>query len=303
MEKLELRNEKGLNEAEFLAAYKPGNYERPSVTVDTLVFTVTEKRTENYRRLPEKSLEILLIKRGDHPCIGQWAVPGGFVNMDENLEDAARRELKEETNVENIYLEQLYTWGDVGRDPRTRIITCSYLALAARDELKVQSGDDAADARWFAVSSRVVREEHESTAQGNIHKQQIRIQLSGEGLILTADIRVSRTLIGKVVKVHRELIASDGIAFDHALAVHYAIERLRSKVGYTDIAFNLLRETFTLTELQQIYEVILDQKLTKANFRRKIAGKVIETEGYSKDAGHRPSRLYRYNGEGLCSLE
>ena len=122
-------NKQGLTEEEFLASYDASKYERPSVTVDMLIFTVTNEKKENYRKLPEKVLRLLMIKRADHPYIGQWALPGGFIKMDESLEEGALRELKEETNIDNIYMEQLYTWGDVNRDPRTRIISVSYMAL------------------------------------------------------------------------------------------------------------------------------------------------------------------------------
>jgi len=110
-------NKQGLTEEEFLESYDASKYERPSVTVDMLIFTVTNEKKENYRKLPEKVLRLLMIKRADHPYIGQWALPGGFIKMDESLEEGALRELKEETNIDNIYMEQLYTWGDVNRDP------------------------------------------------------------------------------------------------------------------------------------------------------------------------------------------
>lgn len=300
---VELRNQQGLNESEFLAAYTPGDYERPSVTVDMVIFTVAEEETKNYRRLPEKALNLLMIQRGDHPCIGQWALPGGFVNMNESLEDAARRELKEETNIEDIYMEQLYTWGDVGRDPRTRIISCSYLSLVDKEHLDVKSGDDAADAGWFTVTSRVFREEKQVIENGSLHQQWFRLQLAGKEITLSAIVKTTKTVIGKVARIQREVVESDNIAFDHALVIHYGVERLRSKIAYTDMAFNLMGELFTLTELQQVYEIILDEELLKANFRRKIAGRVLETNEYRKDAGHRPSKLYRFNPDWTQTLE
>jgi hypothetical protein len=112
---------------------------------------------------------------------------------------------------------------------------------------------------------------------------------------LTATIKVDKTFDGKVVRVNRELTEADGIAFDHAKIIEYAVERLRNKIEYTDIAFNLMPEHFTLTELQQVYEVILGKDLLKANFRRKISDMVVETDEYTKDAGHRPSKLFKYN--------
>ena len=125
----EVKNKDGLTEKEFLRSYDSDKYKKPSVTVDTLIFTIDEKVSKNYRKLPEKELKILMVKRADHPFIGQWAIPGGFVDINESMEEAAERELFEETGVNNIYLEQLYTWGDVDRDPRTRVISTSYMAL------------------------------------------------------------------------------------------------------------------------------------------------------------------------------
>ncbi|GCE48829.1 8-oxo-dGTP diphosphatase [Thermosporothrix hazakensis] len=120
--------------------YDPNKYERPSVTVDVVMMSVRQK-----------DLQVLLVKRRSWPYEGMWAIPGGFVNMDESLEDAAKRELQEETNVENVYLEQLYTFGDPGRDPRTRVITVVYFALLDSERLHVKAASDAADVRWFSV--------------------------------------------------------------------------------------------------------------------------------------------------------
>lgn len=303
MQQKRLRNKKGQTEAQFIAAYTPGDYERPSVTVDMLIFTVTEKESTNYRKLPEKQLSILMIQREDHPCMGQWALPGGFVNMDEDLETAARRELKEETNVEDIYLEQLYTWGDVGRDPRTRIISCSYMSLVNQHQVEVKFGDDAADARWFSVSSRQVQEDKRYTKEGSIHERWFELRLTGGDAVLSATLKSTTTVVGKVAHVEQEIVEAENIAFDHGKIIHYAVERLRKKAASTDIAFNLMDDLFTLTELQQVYEALLDQPLLKANFRRKLAGRVIETDTYRKDAGHRPSRLYRFNPEWTQILE
>lgn len=288
-------NRKGQTEEQFLKAYDAGKYERPSVTVDMLVFTVTDEERESYRKLPEKALKLLLIRRGDHPYIGQWALPGGFVKMDESLDEAALRELKEETNMDGIYMEQLYTWGEPGRDPRTRVISASYMSLIDSSTLDIKASDDAEDARWFTVNCKLVQEQKTLTEKGYIFQRLMRLRLWNEENELSALIKVIKTVEGKVSGVEREIVETDGIAFDHAKIIEYGIERLRSKIEYTDIAFNLMPEMFTLTELQQVYEVILDKEQLKANFRRKIADMVIETNEYTRDAGHRPSKLFRFN--------
>lgn len=295
MDESKLKNKYGLTEDQFLSTYDASKFERPSITVDMLIFTVTDEEKKNYRKLPEKVLRLLLIKRGDHPYIGQWAFPGGFVKMDESLDEAALRELKEETNIDNIYMEQLYTWGEVNRDPRTRVISCSYMSLVDSSTLDIKASDDADDAKWFTVSSKLYQEQKTLTGKGYVLQQIYKLNLSNLEQNLSAAIKVAKTVEGKVTKVEREVLTSDGIAFDHAKIIEYVIERLRSKIEYTDIAFNLMPELFTLTQLQQVYEVILDTELLKANFRRKISDMVVETNEFTKDAGHRPSKLFKYN--------
>lgn len=290
-----LRNRQGLTAEEFLEKYDASTFERPSVTVDMLIFTVLNEYEENYRKLPEKTLKLLMVKRGDHPFMGQWALPGGFVTAQESLEDAAFRELKTETNVDNVYMEQLYTWGDVGRDPRTRVISCAYMALADSTKLNIVAGDDADDAKWFNIRYSLSQEKKTITEKGFIEEMLYSINLWNSSEKLSATVKVIETVEGQVVKVSREVVDSFGIAFDHAEMIEYGIERLKNKIEYTDIAFNLMPELFTLSELQQVYEVILGKELLAAAFRRKIANMVIETNQFTKDAGHRPSKLYRFN--------
>ncbi|OMG01128.1 NUDIX domain-containing protein [Paenibacillus sp. FSL R7-0337] len=287
----------GLNEEQFLKNYNAGNYERPSVTVDMLIFTVMEQEQDNYRKLADKSLQLLLIQRGEHPFLGQWALPGGFVGISESVEEAARRELYSETNINNIYMEQLYTWGEVDRDPRMRVISCSYMALVDRKALDVQAGDDAAAAAWFDVSYHILETRREVLEQDVRQETLVEIILENEQEKLSGVVKLTETIQGHVRQVSREIVRSTGFSFDHLLMVQYAIERLRGKVEYTDIIFNLMPPLFTLSELQRVYEIILGKELLAAAFRRKIAERVIETDQSTRDAGHRPSKLYRYNRE------
>ena len=290
-------NKKGQTEDEFLANYDASRYERPSVSVDILVFTVTDGPADNYRKLPEKELRLLLVKRGDHPHLGKWALPGGFVKMDENLDKAALRELKEETNVDNIYLEQLFSWGEVGRDPRTRVISVSYMSLVDSSALDIRANDDAEDARWFTVSLKLFREQRTETKTGYRHESLYKLKLTGGEDTLEAVIRKVTEKADHSIKTYREVIEGEGLAFDHGEMIEYGLERLRSKIEYTPVGFYLMPELFTLTELQQVYEVILGKELLKANFRRKIQDRVTETNQYRKDAGHRPSKLFRFNAD------
>lgn len=222
-------------------SYDVTQYDRPSVTVDTAIFT-----------LRQDQLQVLLIRRKHWPYEGMWAIPGGFVHMDESLEAAARRELAEETGVEgpDIYLEQLYTFGDPGRDPRTRVITVAYYALISSDRLRLHADSDASAADWFPAYQPPL------------------------------------------------------LAFDHREILSYALRRLRYKIEYTAVAFQLLPETFTLTELQEAFEHILAEKLDKRNFRRKVlAAEILEPTPYSRGGDHRPARLYHFREDAVSEVK
>ncbi len=140
-------NKAGQSLEQFLEQYNPYKYKTPSCTTDAVVFSYKEELKKDL-----DGLKILLVKRSNHPSIGFWALPGGFVNIDENLDDTARRELVEETGVQNLAMEQFATYGEYDRDPRTRIITTAYMSLVKENQVKVQAGDDAADATWCEVS-------------------------------------------------------------------------------------------------------------------------------------------------------
>lgn len=184
---------------EFLADYDPDAYRRPSVTADNIVFAIRDGKAV-----------VLLIRRAGHPCIGQWAFPGGFVEMEESTEDAAARELKEETGIET-QAEQLYTVSTPGRDPRTSIVTVCYLSVLP-STVAVEGGDDAAEAAWFDIDY-VRNGEHYI------------LKLTGPET-LTAELDVARDRKG-VIDVNRtRIVRSDGIAFDHAKLILYAIEKL-----------------------------------------------------------------------------
>ncbi len=289
----EIRDINGLTEKEFLSAYRPADYERPSMAVDTVIFTVTQTKEDNYRKLPEKELKVLMIKRGGHPYLGSWALPGGFVNPDETTEQAAMRELKEETGVDNIYLEQLYTFSEPKRDPRMWVMSCSYLALADSGKISVKAGDDARQAEWFTVKTHTFDEKIIEKDGGFEKMTEYGLILSHGDEVISGRVRhtVLRNDMG--VKNTYEITENNGIAFDHARIILYALERLRGKVKYTDIALNLMPEYFTLTDLQMVYEIILGKEQIKAAFRRKYSVLTEPTDKMTSDAGHRPSRLYR----------
>jgi len=212
-----------------------------ALTVDVIIF-----------RLREGELQTLLIKRGLAPYKGRWAIPGGFVRPDESVDAAARRELFEETGLKEVYLEQLYTFGEPKRDPRGRVVTVAYFVLAAIAQAAPQAGDDAAEAQW------------------------------------------------------RPITDLPPLAFDHASILAYALKRLRYKLEYTAVGFELLPEEFTLTELQTAYEIILGETLDKRNFRRRLLEAdppIIEETGKYRTGQVGPrAQLYRYRDDAVAEV-
>ena len=205
-------------------------YPHPAVTTDVVLFTIRDQR-----------LQILLIRRAGAPHAGAWALPGGFLEIDEDLEACAKRELEEETGIRGVYLEQLYTFGTPNRDPRERVISLTYYALAPADRLQPKAASDAAETGWFALDNL------------------------------------------------------PPLAFDHDQIIRCAHQRLIAKLDYSTIAFQFMPESFTLSELQAVYEILLDDSVDKRNFRKWIlALEQIEETGELRRRGkHRPARVYR----------
>jgi 8-oxo-dGTP diphosphatase len=286
-------------EKEFLSTYNQEAYDRPSVAVDMAVFTIKSKDASNIRKLSQKQLSLLLIKRGEHPFLNLWALPGGFIRKGETLENAAYRELKEETGAENVYLSQLYSFSTPNRDPRGWIISNSFIALASEDNFQIQSGTDAADAKWFQVSYVQINEMVEIKQFEKTIKRQYRLFLESDEIQMEAVIEKQIIVTNKRMNTEFALLKSTGLAFDHALIIARAIVALRASLDKSMLAFELVSETFTLTELQQIYETILDEALVPANFRRKIAESVIETNEWVKETGYRPAKLFKRNLDSL----
>ncbi|MEE0699507.1 MAG: NUDIX domain-containing protein [Bacilli bacterium] len=268
------------SEAEFLKDYDSSAYEKLSITTDILIMSVASEETGNYRKLSEKKFSILLVKRNNYPFKSKWCLPGGFVKIDETLDDAARRILKNETNLKDIYVEQLYTFGDVNRDPRMRVVSTAYMALVDKNRLNDKLSDDAS---WFNVLLLEDDKEYHVTLDNG--SEQIKFVVARELRDLTTD------------RYDFKVVKNDKLAFDHPLVIISGIERLKNKIEYTDIVFNMMPEYFTLGELQQVYEVILGKKLLDPAFRRIIANKVIKTDKVKTGGGHRPSALFKYKNE------
>ncbi len=266
------------SEEEFLAAYNSDNFEKLSLTSDIVIFSVSSEEVDNYRKNEKKSMSVLLVKRTTYPFKDRWCFPGGFVKIDEDLEDAPMRILKRETNIDNIYLEQLYTFGDVKRDPRMRIISTAYMALIDKNRLDTLLNSAAS---WFDIT---LLEEEENIVTIVLDNGEKKIKLIIEKVLR------DKTTDRYTYKV----IENEDLAFDHAKVLIAGIERLRNKVEYTDIVFNMMPEFFTLKELQQVYEIILNKKLLDPAFRRIIGSKVEKTQYIKSGEGHRPSALFKY---------
>jgi 8-oxo-dGTP diphosphatase len=215
-------------------------YPRPALTVDCVIFG-----------LDDEDLKVLLIKRGNPPFLGKWAIPGGFVEPGEPVDEAARRELLEETGLKNVFLEQLYTFGAPDRDPREHVVSIAYYALTNLAEHEIEAATDADDAAWFSIH----------------------------------DV--------------------PGLAFDHEKILDVALRRLRGKLRYQPIGFELLPRKFTLTQLQKMYELILETDLDKRNFRKKILklDVLVDLDEVEQDVAHRAARLYRFDERKYRKLE
>ncbi len=287
-----MKNKDGLTEEEFLKNYKPGDYERPSLTVDMVLFTLDDEEEKDLKKVPEKVLKVLLIKRKNHPFMGCWAIPGGFVDIEESIEEAVYRELKEETNIDNVYLEQLYTWGDVKRDPRMRVVSTSYMALVNKDDISPRAGDDAAEVAWFDIKKKLIStEDFKIVSHIILENKEKNIKIVYE-IIENMEIKGYNKNSTFEIKL---LEGERGLAFDHIKILNYSLERMRNKVQYTTIAFSLLPREFTLMELQQVYELLLGRQLVKQNFRRWINPMVSKTGKVKSNRAYRPSSLYTLN--------
>lgn len=284
------------------------------VATDVLIYTVREQTAAKPGKVPEKKLQLLMIKRKNDPFKGQWAIPGGAVENNEDVDTAAYRELKEETNVDNVYIEQLYTWGKSDRDPRAKqapqnwSVSVSYIALVDSTKLNIQAGDDAADAKWFNVEcdikENILQRDEVIYGKEFLCELTLSHQEHGENIVCTATVVVKNTVDGTIVNTEREVLNSQGIAFDHAQIIQYSLERLKNKAEYTNMALNLMPEFFTLAELQAVYEVLLGQELLAPNFRKKVLDidkLVVATNKLKTEGLDCPSELYKFNNNWLLT--
>jgi 8-oxo-dGTP diphosphatase len=240
------------SEAAFLTKYDPARFERPSVAVDVVLLTTDHE-----------VLQTLLVRRTVHPDLDKWALPGGFVRIDESLDDAAARVLAEKANLRSVFVEQLYTFGEPLRDPRMRIVSVAYYALVAAEQL------------------------HSA------------LKSTGERLATVCVAGPEKS--GEPVRCVSEDGHALPIAFDHAAIIGTAVKRLRGKLDYTPVGYALLPEWFTLLQLQRLHEIISGARVNKDSFRRRMlaSGELEETGAIQTGVGHRPAVLYRFSQKQL----
>ncbi|GAE00670.1 NUDIX hydrolase [Clostridium botulinum B str. Osaka05] len=281
-------------EEEFLKSYDENDYKRPSVTNDIIIFTTDDKEEDNLRKVPKKGLQVILIKRDDYPYIGQWALPGGFVGIEEGLEVSARRKLKEKTGIDNVYTEQLYTFGDVDRDKRTRVISVGNIALVEKSSIRFKEVDSQKKSEWFWIDKTLISSEKQEQYTENKHL--LSLKSIDEKIIMNYEVieKIGRDIFRRKETSYRLLNNSTKeLAFDHYKILDYGIDRLRNKVEYTPIAFNLLPRVFTVKELQNVYEAIMGREIL--NFRRKMGEMIIETDEKIEGRPFRPAKIFKFN--------
>jgi ADP-ribose pyrophosphatase YjhB (NUDIX family) len=240
--------------------------------------TIRTFNAGNYRSPEKRSLSVLLIRRGEHPYMNRWALPGGFLRNGEPVEHCAQRELFEETGLNTNALYPLGCFSGPGRDPRGWIISNAFLSVVGKEDLTLMSGDDAMDARWFDLHFK---------EEGNT----LSLNFTNEQTELRAVLNVTQNVFGQFAF---EIRSSD-LAFDHAQIIASALKGLQTSYGLRSLAFAFLPAEFTINELQNVHELLTGKELLAANFRRKIMPYLIATDRMTQGEGHRPAQIYTRN--------
>lgn len=297
-----------ISEKEFLANYDYTKYDRPSIAADIVIFAVMTNKSdmgkmrdeENLRKLPPRKLKVLLIKRGEHPYMGQYALPGGFVLKDEDVYDAASRELYEETHVKQSYLKLMDVYSKKGRDPRGWIMSNTFMALINGQECEIKAATDAGEAKWFdlTLEERVIKDECKNKSYKKIIEYKLKLVSEDGQEVLGPSVTMESSFTDFHEKTSVVKYDGDAMAFDHGIIILRTLLELRRLIQIdARIVFDFLPENFTYAELQDAFELVLGVKLTTPNFRRKIKDYCIETDKYMEGVGHRPAMLIQRNIE------
>lgn len=263
------------SDEEFIKNYNSDDYEKMSITTDITLFSVSDQEQVNYRKKKEKCFSILLVKRDTAPFMNRYCIPGGFLSLDEKLLDSAKRVLFTEANIDDVYLEQFHTFSDIDRDIRGRVLSVSYIGLINKDKI-----ENSLKPKASFYDLDVIEE-----------NDMISLNFHHETTSFSAKVRKKVDSFGIV---SFEEVENQYLAFDHLKVIATSLEYLKQHFQQKDILYHLLPEEFTLKELQLVHESILGKKMIDSVFRRNIKDKVIPTEKFKNDGGHRPSRLYRY---------
>ena len=274
------------SESEFLKTYNVNEYERPSVTSDIVIFKIRRQSKGSYRKNAEGILTLLLIRRGGHPFKGCWALPGGFLEPNETIEECALREVTEETGITPNVLMPVAVFSAPGRDPRGWIISNAFTSILSENSVTAVGRSDAAEADWFDIQL-------EETKSGKLL-----LSLSNENENISAVLREKENRFG-LPKF--EIENSGGLAFDHAAIIATSLRALQARIKNFEYIFDFLPEKFTLTALQEVQETVMNIEVLPANFRRKIADYVEDTGEYSLGSGHRPAKLFRKKAQTKAS--
>ncbi|MGL5086312.1 MAG: NUDIX hydrolase [Clostridium sp.] len=283
-------------EAEFLSNYNENNYERPSVTNDIIIFTTDDKCEDNQRKVAKKGMQVILVRREQHPYKNTFALPGGFVSMDESLETSAYRKLKEKTGIDNVYTEQLYTFGEVNRDKRTRVISVGNIALIEKECIEFSEIESKKEGTWFWINKTLISSKNYEHYIEKIYTLCLKSQDGKVEINYEILEKVEKNILQRKEKTYKLLEGcGEELAFDHYNILDSGIDRLRNKVEYTPIAFNLLPRLFTVKELQNVYEAIMGREIL--NFRRKMGEMIIETDEKIEGKPFRPAKVFKFNEE------
>ena len=276
------------SEEEFLKDYDSNKFDKPSVTNDLIIFTTENMEEENIRKVPRKGMQVLLVKRDEYPEKGKWAIPGGFVHINESLEDGATRKLKEETGMDNVYMEQLYTFGETNRDSRTRVISIGNIALISKENINYNKSNKNMESMWFWINKKILNKVNSEDYIINIYQLSL---ISEDGNIeIKYEIteKIEKNILKRKNEIYNNILGKDELAFDHYKILDYAIDRIRNKVEYTP-------RLFTVKELQNVYEAIMGREIL--NFRRKMGDMIIETDEIIEGKPFRPAKMFKYNEE------
>lgn len=283
-------------EQEFLNEYDISQFERPSIAADIAIFSILDGEKADNRKLPKKKLNLLLIKRASYPYKDTWALPGGFCKPNETVYETAKRELFEETNIEHAYLKLEDIFSEKDRDPRGWIMSNAFIALTDANNWSLRAGTDAIEAKWFEVSISKTKEIGMFDGDNVDIEREHDLKLTNGEITLHAKVKEMKHYYNYHETVEYQIVENEGIAFDHAKIIVKIANSLQDKAEHDfRIIFDLMPEYFTLSDLQQVFEIVLRKGLLTANFRRKIADYVLETEMVASGNAHRPAKLFKRN--------